>query len=98
MPMIRTATAVAFAIASTAAASAADAPRGAASCSGCHPASRWVGTDVPRLNGRNAAEMVGAMTQFRAGTRPATIMDRIVKGFTDDELKAIAAWYAAQKD
>jgi len=25
-------------------------------------------------------------------------MDRIAKGFTDDEIRAIAAWYAAQKD
>ena len=24
-------------------------------------------------------------------------MDRIAKGFTDDEIRAIAAWYAAQK-
>jgi cytochrome c553 len=25
-------------------------------------------------------------------------MDRIAKGFSDDEVKAIAAWYGAQKD
>jgi len=25
-------------------------------------------------------------------------MDRIAKGFTDDEIKAIADWYGAQKD
>jgi cytochrome c553 len=25
-------------------------------------------------------------------------MDRIAKGFSDDEIKAIAAWYAKQKD
>ena len=38
------------------------------------------------------------MAEFRAGSRPATIMDRVAKGFTDDEIKAIAAWYGAQKD
>jgi cytochrome c553 len=38
------------------------------------------------------------MADFRAGKRPATIMDRVAKGFTDDEVKAIAAWFAAQKD
>jgi cytochrome subunit of sulfide dehydrogenase len=77
---------------------AADAPPGASSCSGCHPAARGVDTAVPRLNGREAAQLTSAMQDFRSGKRPATVMDRIAKGFTDDEIKAIAAWYAAQKD
>jgi cytochrome subunit of sulfide dehydrogenase len=38
------------------------------------------------------------MQAFRAGQRPATVMDRIVKGFSDPEIAAIAAWYAAQND
>jgi cytochrome c553 len=38
------------------------------------------------------------MAAFRAGQRPAAVMDRIARGFTDDEIKAIAAWYGAQKD
>ena len=46
---------------------------------------------------RNAPEIVSAMLEFRAGQRPGTVMGRIAKGFTDDEIKAIAAWYAAQK-
>jgi sulfide dehydrogenase cytochrome subunit len=78
---------------------AADAPPpGASSCTGCHPASAGVATPVPRLNGRDAAQTTTAMTEFRTGKRPATIMDRIAKGFTDDETKAIAAYFAAQKD
>jgi sulfide dehydrogenase cytochrome subunit len=80
------------------AAFAADAPPGASSCSGCHPAARLVDTTVPRLAGRDAATLVSAMQAFRSGARPSTVMDRIAKGFTDDEVKAIAAWYAAQKD
>jgi sulfide dehydrogenase cytochrome subunit len=78
-------------------ASAADAPPGASSCTGCHPATK-ADTPVPRLNGRDAAQTVAAMTEFRTGKRSATVMDRIAKGFTDDETKAIAAWFAAQKD
>jgi cytochrome c553 len=74
------------------------APPGAAACSGCHPASKKVETPFTRLVGRNAADIVTAMQEFRTGQRPGTIMDRIAKGFTDDEVKAIAAWYAAQKD
>ena len=77
---------------------AADAPPGAASCSGCHPAKRFVDTSVPRLAGRDPAALVAAMQGFKSGQRPSTVMGRIAKGFTDDETKAIAAWYGAQKD
>ena len=78
-------------------ASAADAPPGASSCSGCHPASQSVDTPVKRLIGRKPEEIVAAVKAFRSGEKPATIMDRIAKGFTDDEIKAIADWYGAQK-
>ena len=73
-------------------------PPGAVACSGCHPASKAAETPVTRLNGRNPSDIVAAMEDFRSGKRPGTVMDRIAKGFTDDEVKAIAAWYAKQKD
>ncbi len=76
---------------------AADAPPGAASCSGCHPATVKVETPVARLAGQDPAAIVAAMQAFRTGQRQATVMDRIAKGFSDDEVRAIAAWYAAQR-
>jgi cytochrome c553 len=71
------------------------APPGVAACSNCHPKG---GSDtvLRQLAGRNANEIIAAMSAFRNGKRPATVMDRIAKGFTDDEIAAIAAWYAAQ--
>jgi cytochrome subunit of sulfide dehydrogenase len=74
---------------------AAAAPPLVAACFGCHPVN---GGDslLPRLAGRNADEIAAAMKAFRSGTRPATVMDRIAKGFTDDEIAVIAAWYAEQ--
>jgi sulfide dehydrogenase cytochrome subunit len=36
------------------------------------------------------------MQQFRSGQRPSTVMGRIAKGFSDDEIQAIAAWLAVQ--
>lgn len=85
-------------IALSGAAHGADAPPGASSCSGCHPATRWVDTTVPRLAGRNPADIIAAMAGFKSGKLPATVMDRIAKGFSDEEIKAIAAWYGAQRD
>ena len=78
-------------------AAAAEAPPGAASCSGCHAANPGVDTPVARLAGQDPAAMVAAMQAYRSGQRPATVMDRIAKGFSDDEIKAIAAWYGAQR-
>ncbi|HEX8164533.1 MAG TPA: c-type cytochrome [Beijerinckiaceae bacterium] len=72
------------------------APPGAAACSGCH-APAQLGSPVPPIRGRDAKEIVQAMHEFRSGARPATVMDRIAKGFSDDETQAIAAWLSAQK-
>jgi cytochrome c553 len=77
---------------------AAEAPAGAAACSGCHATSAAVTTKVPRLAGRSPAEIVAAMQGYKSGRSPATVMDRIAKGFSDDEIKAIAEWYGAQKN
>jgi sulfide dehydrogenase cytochrome subunit len=72
-------------------------PSGAASCTGCHAADPKIETRVPRIAGRPAAEIVAAMEAFRSGQKPATVMDRIAKGFTDAEIHAIADWLGAQK-
>jgi sulfide dehydrogenase cytochrome subunit len=68
-------------------------PPGASSCSGCHGA-----TAPPAvLKGRDAAEIISALDAYRADTRPATVMNRIAKGFSHDESVAIATWLAGQK-
>ena len=82
--------ALSLALAAPAAAQSA-APAGASSCSGCHDA-KIASPSVPPLKGRPAAEIVTAMEAFRTGSREATVMTRIAKGFTDDETRAIAAW------
>jgi cytochrome subunit of sulfide dehydrogenase len=68
-------------------------PPGASTCSGCH----GTAAPPPVLAGRDPVEIVADLDAFRAGTRPATVMDRIAKGFTHDESVAIATWLAAQR-
>jgi cytochrome c553 len=70
-----------------------EAPPGATTCSGCHGA----GSDLT-LDGLTAQDIVAAMTAFRDGSRPATLMPRLAAGFTDEEIAAIAAWIAAGED
>ena len=96
---MRRALAAAIGCASIAAAvvASAEPPAGAASCTGCHPASTRVTSPVPRLAGLERAAIVRAMQEFRSGQRTGTVMDRIAKGFTDEAVQAIAAWYATQR-
>jgi sulfide dehydrogenase cytochrome subunit len=70
------------------------APPGATACLGCHGAGA---TALPSLARLSADEITTAMAAFRDGTREATLMNRIAKGFTPDESKAIADWLSAQQ-
>ncbi len=74
----------------------AEAPAGASSCTGCHSAPSGVSA-MRRLSGLPQAEIADKMIAFKSSAATATIMDRIAKGFSDEEIRAIAAWYAAQK-
>ena len=92
---IRTA-ALAFVVVVGTASAATTPPPGAAACSGCHRPAGAGGT-VPAIRGRPAAEIAAAVQAYRAGERSPTVMDRIAKGFSDDEVQAIAAWLAEQR-
>ena len=43
------------------------------------------------------ATIVKQIQEFRDGTRPSTIMQQIAKGYTDAQLEAAAAYFAAQR-
>ena len=71
-------------------------PPGASSCQGCHPVGASDGP-VLALSTFTAEQIVTAMQAYRSGARPATVMDRVAKGFSDEEVQAIAQWYARAK-
>lgn len=74
------------------------APSGAtlvATCTGCHgPAGQSAGA-IPALNGRAEADLLQAMLDFKADRRPATVMNRHAKGFSDEEIALMAREIAA---
>jgi cytochrome c553 len=72
-------------------------PGGAAACTGCHATNPAAETPVPKINGRNADELFAAMVAFRSGEKPSTVMGRIAKGYTDEEVRPIMNWLATQK-
>ena len=52
------------------------------------PGPRWA-----RSTGVPEAEIAAAMAEYRSGARPASVMGRIAKGFSEDESRAIAAYW-----
>jgi len=70
----------------------------ASACAICHGTEgRPVTSDVVPLGGLPREYIVRQMQDFRDGKRPATVMHQIAKGYTDPQINALAAWFAAQK-
>lgn len=68
----------------------------ASSCLNCHGDGSPNGTGIPAIGGRDAAFIRDALTGFRDGTRESTIMQRLAKGYSDQEIAHIATWLAAR--
>ena len=71
----------------------------AATCANCHGTEgRAVdGASIPGLAGMPAVYMTEQMKTFKAGTRPATVMHQLAKGYSDAQIDRIAAYFAALK-
>ncbi len=71
----------------------------AATCANCHGTQGVAvpNANVPGLAGLPATYVVEQMKAFKAGTRPATVMHQLAKGFSDAQIESIAAYFAAQK-
>ena len=62
----------------------------AATCTGCHgPAGHSPGA-IPSIYGRTEMQIAQAMLDFKNDRRPATMMNRHAKGFSDAEIAEIA--------
>jgi sulfide dehydrogenase cytochrome subunit len=70
----------------------------AATCANCHGTDgRSITGDVPSLAGRSRQDIASSLRAFKAGTKPATVMHQLAKGYTDPQIDALAAYFAAQK-
>ena len=68
-----------------------------AACANCHGTNGVSQAGMPSLAGMERSTLARQMQDFRAGKRPATIMHQIAKGYTDEQIEAIAAYLSAQK-
>ena len=71
----------------------------AATCANCHGTNGKAveGSSVVSIAGLDRAYMVAQMKAFKAGTRPATIMHQLSKGYSDAQIETLATYFAAQK-
>ncbi len=67
------------------------------SCAGCHGTDGKSPGAIPSIAGKSADTIETALKEFRSGKREATVMDRHAKGYTDEELKLIAQYFATIK-
>ncbi len=68
----------------------------AANCANCHGTAGVARGAMPGLAGQSKERLAEAMRAFRDGKRPATVMHQIAKGYTDQQIDAIAEHFARQ--
>jgi cytochrome subunit of sulfide dehydrogenase len=69
----------------------------AAACAGCHGSNGASVQGMPYLAGQSRAYIVERMHEYRTGKRPSTVMHQIARGYTDEQIEAMAAYFSAQK-
>lgn len=68
----------------------------AATCANCHGTNGQARGDMKPLAGVSAEKIIAAVADYKSGAQPATIMHQIAKGYTDEQIKLVAAYFAAQ--
>jgi cytochrome c553 len=68
----------------------------AATCANCHGTNGNAVGDMKSLAGVPAEKILAMLADYRNGNQPATIMHQIVRGYTDEQLRLIAAYFAAK--
>lgn len=69
----------------------------ASTCTACHTRNGAGESAIAPLEGRAAADIARTMRAFKSGERAGTVMPQLARGYTDADIDAIAAWFAAQR-
>ena len=66
-------------------------------CAGCHGTDGASAGDImPIIGGLEKEYLYTVLSEYKSGERDSTIMGRIAKGYSDNELKAIASYMASK--
>jgi len=76
-------------------AQATDTPLLIGGCQGCHGVSGQGGHGIPSIKANHSRdEFIALMRAFSANERPATVMGRISRGYSPEQIALLAAHYA----
>ena len=69
----------------------------AANCTGCHGPNGNSAGAIPTIAGLEKTYFVTAMQEFKSGARQATVMHQHAKGYNDQEIEILAAYFSTQQ-
>jgi sulfide dehydrogenase cytochrome subunit len=69
----------------------------ASSCSACHGPQGASPGAIPPLQGKSSEFIELALTEYRSGASQSTVMGRLAKGYSVEEIKQIAHWYGRRE-
>ncbi len=69
----------------------------AQACAGCHGQDGAGMGRVPRIAAYDRDDFILVWEQFREGERPATIMGRIARGYTAEEIAVLADYFSNKR-
>ena len=68
----------------------------AATCASCHGTQgRARGAAMPPLAGMPADAMLARLLDYRSGRQPGTVMPQITRGYTEAQLRLVAAYFSS---
>ena len=68
-----------------------------ASCAGCHETDGRSPGAIPDISGKTAEFIHLSLEDFSSGKRKSTVMGRLAKGYSDEEILLIAEYLGRQK-
>ena len=66
-------------------------------CTACHGDQGRAQPGMLSLAGVNKAELLKKMTDYKTGVMPSTIVQQLAKGYSDEQLAALATYFSSQK-
>ena len=73
-----------------------DVERLAHACAGCHGTYGHSLAPTPAIAGKPEEEFLAAMRDFKSGQRVSSAMNRIARGYTDEDLVSMAQFFKKQ--
>ena len=69
-----------------------------ASCESCHGTYGRSPGSIPPIAGKSADYLRETLEGFRSGDKDGTVMDRHVKGYTEEEIRLISEYFSKQSE